>query len=295
MGQTLRLNDVLASLDSDNDAQALTIEKTASAHASPSQARQELQEILARGRTGGHEKTASDRSQLAPGYEATPAGDLEKIAEQVQAAETEALVKEAHFYGQAVCDGFMSRLSQYQEAAGIVQEDAPSGGGYYDDGRHEKVTAEVFNDIEPEAIEAAEEMIKEASEQGFELSGEEALEKIAQHQHSEGATALLSELSEEFQEAGAEDLLEKMAEDFHEAGYEDLISEMADQFRADGFEDALEKIAEAFHEAGETEAVEALTKVAFEQGYEDAMEKIAESAFNHGYADMSAILDAQAA
>jgi uncharacterized protein YihD (DUF1040 family) len=282
--QTLRLNDVLASLDDDGATES-TVEKTASAGSAPSAARQELLGILSRGR--GTEKTASD-AELSASH-ATPAGDLEKIAEQVQAAETDAMIKEAHFFGTAVCDGFMARMSQYQEAAGVVQNDEPQHTEY--GSRHEKVAQEVFGNIEQDAIDMADEMIKEAAEQGVELTGEEALEKIAQEAHTSGANELLEVLTEDFQEAGFEDTLEKMAEDFREAGFEDVVEALAGDFRAEAFEATLEKIAEAFHAEGDDEAVDMLTKVAFEQGYEDAMEKIAESAFNHGYEDMAAILD----
>lgn len=47
----------------------------------------------------------------------TPVADVEKIASQVVASDNEALLKEAKVYGAAVADGFMERLSQYNEAA----------------------------------------------------------------------------------------------------------------------------------------------------------------------------------
>ena len=47
----------------------------------------------------------------------TPTEDLTKIATRLASAEQEALVKEAELYGAALCDGFMSRMGQYDNTA----------------------------------------------------------------------------------------------------------------------------------------------------------------------------------
>lgn len=44
---------------------------------------------------------------------ATPVADVEKLAAQLENTENEALIKEAHLYGQALADGFVARLTQY--------------------------------------------------------------------------------------------------------------------------------------------------------------------------------------
>lgn len=282
MGQTLKLNDVLASLQSDGVEETAT-EKTASV-ATTGQSRTELLAILNRGKDTSVEKTASVQ-------ENTPAGDLEKIAADVQAAETEALVKEAQFYGAAICDGFMARMSQYEEAAGIVRDQDGDEAPAYD---REKQASEIYNEIEPEAVEMAEGLIKEAADEGVELSGEEALEKVAEAVHAQGYNETMEKIAEDFREAGYDDAMEKIAEDFFEAGYEETMEKVAEDVRALAFEETLEKIAQDLHDEGEEEALNVLTKVAFDQGYEDAMEKIAESAFNHGYDDMAQLLQQQA-
>lgn len=46
-----------------------------------------------------------------------PATDLLKLAEDLTSAEEDAMNKQAAVYGAAMCDGFMTRLSQYEEAA----------------------------------------------------------------------------------------------------------------------------------------------------------------------------------
>lgn len=65
------------------------------------------------------EKTAS----AAPAPTApmqTPEGDLLKIAEDLTNAEEQAMQKQASILGAAMCDGFMERFAQYEEAAGQV-------------------------------------------------------------------------------------------------------------------------------------------------------------------------------
>jgi len=46
-----------------------------------------------------------------------PAGDLLKLAEDLTTAEEEAMMKQASVYGAAMCDGFMARFGQYEDAA----------------------------------------------------------------------------------------------------------------------------------------------------------------------------------
>jgi len=64
------------------------------------------------------------RSSLAVGQEktaaftqATPTGDLLKMAEDLTNAEEAAMMKQASIYGAAMCDGFMARYGQYENAA----------------------------------------------------------------------------------------------------------------------------------------------------------------------------------
>lgn len=49
--------------------------------------------------------------------QASPIEDLTKIAADISNAEHAALVKEGQLYGAAVCDGFMARAAQYDQAA----------------------------------------------------------------------------------------------------------------------------------------------------------------------------------
>jgi hypothetical protein len=60
---------------------------------------------------GQQEKTAAVAGM------ASPTGDLLKMAEDLTNAEEEAMMKQASIYGAAMCDGFMARYGQYENAA----------------------------------------------------------------------------------------------------------------------------------------------------------------------------------
>jgi translation initiation factor 2B subunit (eIF-2B alpha/beta/delta family) len=94
---------------------AVPAEKTAAAPAPAAesnkvaQAKTELVDALKRAEAAVSTKTAST--------EAKPNEELQKLASDLASADQEALVKEAQFYGAAICDGFMSRLKQYESAS----------------------------------------------------------------------------------------------------------------------------------------------------------------------------------
>lgn len=63
------------------------------------------------------EKTAAAPPVAAP---SSPEGDLLKMAEDLTNAEEQAMQKQASILGAAMCDGFMERFAQYEDAAGQV-------------------------------------------------------------------------------------------------------------------------------------------------------------------------------
>jgi hypothetical protein len=110
-----------------------------------------------------------------------PVAELTKVASDLAAADQEALVKEAQFYGAAICDGFMSRLGQFETAAGSL----PGG---------EKVAS--AQDVEKIAEEAVrgyvetQNFIKQAAEQEFQRGYQETvaqIEKVAADTFTQGA------------------------------------------------------------------------------------------------------------
>jgi hypothetical protein len=76
--------------------------------------RNELRQALSTVQT---EKTA----QAAPKQASqAPVAGLVKMASDLVNAEEEALMKQAQVYGAAICDGFMARYAQYEQAANEV-------------------------------------------------------------------------------------------------------------------------------------------------------------------------------
>lgn len=273
MREIMKLNDVLQAL-----SETEKVASDDSDNATDADRTELLQTLQRAAEAKGQVKTAS----TAVGGQ--PVQDLEKIARSLADAEEESIVKEAHLYGQAVCDGFMARMSQYEEAAGVVGSEKTAsyqqptvyvddeGNQYSEDEvklaaeilqqeqTQEKIAHQAINNIEPEAVELAQGFIKKAAHQGYRMSDEQALEKVAETAFSQGY----------------QDTMEKVAEDAYSVG----------------FDETLEKSAQVLQQAGYTGAVDALVKTAFEQGYQDAMEKIAEAAFSNGYNDMHNLVQA---
>lgn len=63
------------------------------------------------------EATAEVETPTKTAAQASPLDQLTKLAASVVEDEHAATIKEAQLYGAAVCDGFMARLAQYDEAA----------------------------------------------------------------------------------------------------------------------------------------------------------------------------------
>lgn len=110
----MELKDIMQRLNSSRDAEAASV-KTASAqpsgtpNADPEALRGALRDALAT--SDGSEKTAA----AAPGSK--PTDDLLKMAADLSAADEAALTKQAEVYGAAMCDGFMARFADYEDAA----------------------------------------------------------------------------------------------------------------------------------------------------------------------------------
>lgn len=122
----------------------------------------------------------------------TPSEDLTKIASRLATAEQEALVKEAELYGAALCDGFMSRMGQYENAAGGYDKTASYTGG--------EASFEKFASENPE-------LVKQAAELGYQETRTE-LEKVASHAFEEGylkTAEVIKTSAEAVAERGAKD------------------------------------------------------------------------------------------
>jgi hypothetical protein len=108
-------------------------------------------------------------AQSKTASQASPIEDLTKIAHDLSKAEHEALTKEAQLYGAALCDGFMARAAQYQEATASTKTAAVAGG---------------TSDFEKFAAENPD-LVKEAAELGY-ASTMGQLEKLAETAYAKG-------------------------------------------------------------------------------------------------------------
>lgn len=157
------LQTVLESLSTEKTAAAKAAEKETVKTASDSRLSQALEAAISE-LNAGSEKTAS-----APGG-ASPVDDITKIAARIATAEQEALKKEAELYGAALCDGFVTRMSQY-ERAGVTKTASHSG----------PVNQQSFTKFASENPE----LVKQAMELGYRETKAQ-LEKVAQDAYAAG-------------------------------------------------------------------------------------------------------------
>ena len=109
----MEIKQIMKRLDSERNAEAEGIKTAADNGTTPVSGdalRQALRDTLA---TADNEKTAA-------AADVGPQGHLLKMAEDISAAEQEAMSKMAQVYGAAMCDGFMARFASYEDAAGTV-------------------------------------------------------------------------------------------------------------------------------------------------------------------------------
>ena len=158
----MKLSDALAKING-------AAEKTAHVSAPAASAAAPSNDIADRLRVALKEATAPEATKVAA--QASPVDDLVKIAADLSRSEHDALVKEAQLYGAAVCDGFMARASQYNEAAATLSSQSASKTAA--DGSFEKFAAE--NPV----------MVKEAAELGYTTAAGQ-LEKLAEAAYDKG-------------------------------------------------------------------------------------------------------------
>jgi hypothetical protein len=148
---------------------------------------------------------AADKTASAAG---SPAADVTKLASEVLGAEHAALVKEAEFYGAAVCDGFMARLAQYDGAAQkIAAEQMGSAVATLQPGQPLKLAA--ADDSFDKFASANPELVKEAAELGFErtmLQMDKLASAAYDRGYNEGVTTIYKVAHQSFT-AGYEDTL----------------------------------------------------------------------------------------
>jgi len=104
------------------------------------------------------EATAEIEAPTKTAAQASPLDQLTKLAASVVEDEHAATIKEAQLYGAAVCDGFMARLAQYDEAAQKQAATLPST----------KVASTAPTDDFEKFASANPEIVREAHDLGYE-------------------------------------------------------------------------------------------------------------------------------
>ena len=133
---------------------------------------------------------------------ASPVGDLTKLAAETIGMEHEALVKEAQFYGAACADGFMARLSQYNEAATKIASQEIGATKVASDDSFEKFAAE------------NQALVKQAAELGYDTTKGQ-MDKLAEAAYTKGydeAVGVIYKTAHESFTCGYEDTLRLLSE-----------------------------------------------------------------------------------
>lgn len=195
----MELNDLLSQLKGIGSSK---VEKTAEVDTKVQSKEAESQKELLGALSNALNKPSSEKTaQESP----SAAAELVKMATDLAGAEQEALVKQAHLYGAAVADGFVSRLTQYQAASTKVassESDVP--------------TAEEFNKF----AEANPELVKEAMELGY----RDAQAQIAQIKQAETKSPDAEKIAafNDGYNATVQEAI-KLAEDCSVRGYNDTV------------------------------------------------------------------------
>lgn len=224
----MELKEILNSI---KQTQRDGIEKTAAVTPPPVKgAKQKLEKSLQKSlapaaTTAGATKTSTVKTSAVD--------ELVKIAGDLANSESEALQKEAHLYGAAVCDGFMSRLNQYELAAANTPATKTASASDF-----EKFAAE-----NPELVKQAVELgyrdgqnqIEQLKVAAFEKGYKDTVAQINELSKTAEGQAVLSKTAAQVQEqTGIAAQLEKLAETPEgrvklaevKRGYDDTMNEL---------------------------------------------------------------------
>lgn len=194
----MKLSDALAKVTNS------TAEKTAAAAPSttPTVSTTPSNDIADRLKVALKEATAPEAQKTAS--QTSPVQDLVKIASDLSATEHESLVKEANLYGAAVCDGFMARLAQYNEASAKVTAAQPATAA-----PAAKTASE--DDFEKFASENPD-LVKEAAQLGYDATMLQ-MEKLSQAAYDAGWNNTVAQIH-------------KLASDSFVAGFKFIVDQV---------------------------------------------------------------------
>jgi hypothetical protein len=253
----MEIKNILADLKGLDDN---GLEKTASQNqpVKVSSARDKLISALDEAMTPQAEKTASVGSQSAT-------GELVKLAANLANSESEALTKEAHVWGAAVADGFMTRLGEYEQATRGMEPTTKVASA---SGTPSEEEFEKFAQENPD-------LVKQAMELGY-LHGKQQIDELKKLAFEQGYTDASAEIEQLSKTAEGRVKLAAISQELNKQA------------------SAPNELAEAFEKLAETPAGQEKL-AAIRQGYTDGMaeiEKTANDCFERGYNDTIEVLRA---
>jgi hypothetical protein len=259
MAEVMKLKDILSDLqDVGPSGMDKTAEVQKEAGVPVSNAKDELVAAL-------NDATAAQKTASAQGEPVTD--KLVKVAQDLAASEGEALVKEAHLYGTAVADGFMSRIGQYEEAAGNTKVAS------------EEQTFDKFAEENPD-------ITKQAVELGYH-HGKLQIEQLKKEAFDKGYSDASTQINELSQTKEGQEKLAAIAQEV-QGGQEKTASDLEKWAATAEGQQAMPHV-----QAGYKETVEKLAEV--DRGYKEAAQeinKLASEIFERGYNDTVKLLRA---
>lgn len=170
----MRLSNALAQINggskpAEKTASVAPTAPSTSTPATSTEAAENLKQALA--------AVAQPEPETKTASQASPLGDLVKLAADVANTEHEALTKEAQIYGAAVADGFMARLAQY----GVAADKLAAAGAV---GQQKTASISDADTFEKFAAENPQ-MVREAHDLGYATTQAE-LQKLAEAAYAQG-------------------------------------------------------------------------------------------------------------
>lgn len=260
----------------------------------------------------------------------TPVSGLEKIAQDLAEAEHRTMVKEAQVFGSVMADSFANRLAEIQDVVDssdvAIEKTAMDKTAAHDE-YMTKVATELYINMDEKDQVLVNELVKVASENGMNITQEEAFSELAQQAIAMGEHAALEKVATEEamtklaghdharldgfvktaalmgEEITKEDAYNYMAKTAMEAGAqaaietpvekvatENTVEKTAEERNAEELE-AMEKVAADLEAKGDTEGVAKLEKYAYEKGFEETLVKVAAHTSSIGYVQTEALMN----
>ena len=249
----------------------------------------------------------------------TPVSGLEKLASDLAEVEHRTMIKEAGVFGSVMADSFANRLAEIQTVVDESEDtDFDKTAAEFD--YMEKVATELYVNMNEEEAGLVNELIKTASDNGMEVSPEQAFSALADEAIAMGESAAFQKIATEqvmtklasedhaqidgFMKTAAlmgqpctkEEAFQYMAKTAMENGASVAISEVAQVEKTAAVQEtnneleAMEKVAAEMEANGDKEGVASLEKYAYDKGFEETLVKVAAQTSGVAYAQTELLM-----